>query len=126
MLILVAVQLHFSRRAAAMTIRIRLDTLTISMAAAAFRSTTGEALDGDSASMFRTLLGSNNVKVVFLSTGNANDRGEKVDPWGTPYRINMIHNTNLLIHSAGRNRKFDDGDDFLFDSNKTNFVKQPK
>jgi hypothetical protein len=64
----------------------------------------------------------NNGKNVIVIVGSArknsvNEKGEIVDPWGTPLRI-YFSDTGVLIRSAGPNRRFDDStvidaDDFL-------------
>ena len=45
------------------------------------------------------------------------------DYWGTPYRIEIVVQTNYVIRSAGKNRTFGDKDDITFDSVKHGFVK---
>ncbi|HXT09980.1 MAG TPA: hypothetical protein VN873_00305 [Candidatus Angelobacter sp.] len=63
----------------------------------------------------------NNPKNVIVIVGSrksdVNDKGEFVDPWGTPLRI-YFSDTGVLIRSAGPNRRFDDStvmdaDDFI-------------
>ena len=62
----------------------------------------------------------NNSKNVIVIVGNkirVNDKGEFLDPWGTPLRI-YFSDTGVLIRSAGPNRRFDDStvmdaDDYL-------------
>ena len=64
----------------------------------------------------------NNGKNVIVIVGSArknslNEKGEIVDPWGTPLRI-YFSDTGVLIRSAGPNRRFDDStvidaDDFI-------------
>lgn len=46
-----------------------------------------------------------------------------VDPWGTPYQIDFFQQTNFVIRSAGKNRKFGDTDDIILNSASNNFVK---
>lgn len=60
---------------------------------------------------------SKNVIVIVGKKTNMNDKGEFIDPWGTPLRI-YFSDTGILIRSAGPNRRFDDStvmdaDDFI-------------
>jgi len=52
-----------------------------------------------------------------------NAAGEVLDIWRTPYRIELAGPTNFVIHSAGRNQKFGDADDIVFNSLSNDFVK---
>jgi hypothetical protein len=47
--------------------------------------------------------------------GNVNDVGQLIDAWGTPFRW-IIDGDSWSLHSAGENRKFEDGkgDDIEF------------
>ena len=54
---------------------------------------------------------------------NTNKTGEVVDVWDTPYRIELVGRTNFIINSAGKNRKFGDQDDIVFNSVSNDFVK---
>ena len=54
---------------------------------------------------------------------DTNTSGEVVDIWQTPYQIDLAGRTNFIIRSAGKNRKFDDGDDIVFNSVSNDFVK---
>ena len=95
------------------------------MAAEQFRVVTTKFPDGDNAVIFRTLMGSNLLHLPFLGPGPTNASSEWIDPWGTPYRIELLGQSNSLVHSAGRDRKFGDRDDYVFDGAKRAFVKQP-
>ncbi len=39
-----------------------------------------------------------------------------MDPWKTPYEINLIGQTNYIIRSAGPNHLFGDKDDIISNS----------
>ena len=52
-----------------------------------------------------------------------NASGEMIDIWQTPYRIELVGRTNFVISSAGKNRKFGDKDDIVFNSASNDFVK---
>jgi hypothetical protein len=74
---------------------------------------------GSNAEIGKALAG-NNPKNVIILVGRKtpmNDKGELIDPWGTPLRIYFSDN-GVLIRSAGPNRRFDDssvieGDDYF-------------
>lgn len=64
---------------------------------------------GGNLEVAKALMG-NNPKNVIVIVGNKtdlNEKGEFVDPWGTPLRI-YFSDTGILIRSAGPNRRFDD------------------
>jgi len=74
---------------------------------------------GGNAEVVKALQGGNgkNVIVIVGPKTELNDKGEFVDPWGTPLRIYFSDN-GILIRSAGPNRRFDDStvlnaDDFI-------------
>ena len=74
---------------------------------------------GGNADVAKSLQGANpkNVIVIVGRKNELNDKGEFVDPWGTPLRI-YFSDTGVLIRSAGANRRFDDStvmeaDDFI-------------
>lgn len=64
---------------------------------------------GGNLEVSRALQGHNpkNVIVIVGTHTSINDRGEFLDPWGTPLRIYFTEN-GILIRSAGPNRRFDD------------------
>jgi hypothetical protein len=64
---------------------------------------------GTTAEISKALSGQADEKVVILATksSNKNDKGEIVDPWGTPIQFFFSHNA-VLIRSAGPNRSFED------------------
>jgi hypothetical protein len=74
---------------------------------------------GSNAQVARALQGENTKNVIILvgRKTELNEKGEYVDPWGTPLRI-YFSDTGVLIRSAGPNRRFDDStvmeaDDFI-------------
>lgn len=74
---------------------------------------------GANAEVGKALNGSNakGVTVIVGRKTKVNDKGEFVDPWGTPLRI-YFDDKGVLIRSAGANRRFDDStvidfDDFI-------------
>ena len=64
---------------------------------------------GGNAEVAAALQGRNgkNVIIIVGRKTDLNDKGEFVDPWGTPLRI-YFSDTGVLIRSAGPNRRFDD------------------
>ncbi|HXS68073.1 MAG TPA: hypothetical protein VN761_04470 [Candidatus Polarisedimenticolia bacterium] len=76
---------------------------------------------GGNLEVAKALQGSNSKNVIVIvgsaRKNNVNDKGEFIDPWGTPLRI-YFSDTGVLIRSAGPNRRFDDStvidaDDFI-------------
>jgi hypothetical protein len=76
---------------------------------------------GGNLEVSKALQGSNSKNVIVIvgssRKNNVNDKGEFIDPWGTPLRI-YFSDTGVLIRSAGPNRRFDDStvidaDDFI-------------
>lgn len=74
---------------------------------------------GSNAEVVKALKGHNpkNAIIIVGRKNEMNEKGEFVDPWGTPLRIYFSDN-GVLIRSAGPNRRFDDStvmeaDDFI-------------
>ena len=74
---------------------------------------------GSNAQVAKALQGENNKNVIILvgRKTELNEKGEYVDPWGTPLRL-YFSDADVLIRSAGPNRRFDDStvmeaDDFV-------------
>lgn len=74
---------------------------------------------GSNAEVAKALKGKNSKNVIILvgRKNELNEKGEIVDPWGSPLRIYFSDN-GVLIRSAGPNRRFDDStameaDDFI-------------
>jgi hypothetical protein len=64
---------------------------------------------GSNADVAKSLNGQNAKNVIIL-VGNKtplNEKGEYVDPWGTPLKI-YFSDSGILVRSAGPNRRFDD------------------
>jgi hypothetical protein len=64
---------------------------------------------GSNAQVAKALQGENNKNVIILvgRKTELNEKGEYVDPWGTPLRI-YFSDVGVMIRSAGPNRRFDD------------------
>jgi len=63
---------------------------------------------GDNASVIKVLRGDNPSKKKYLEfyQQERNERGEYLDPWGTPYELRS-NGMRVRVKSAGKNRKFD-------------------
>jgi hypothetical protein len=84
-----------------------------------FKETVGAYPLGSNSDVAKALKGNNSKNVIILvgRKNELNEKGEIVDPWGTPLRIYFSDN-GVLIRSAGPNRRFDDStimeaDDFI-------------
>ena len=64
---------------------------------------------GSNAQVAKALQGENNKNVIILvgRKTELNEKGEYVDPWGSPLRI-YFSDAGVMIRSAGPNRRFDD------------------
>ncbi len=84
-----------------------------------YKEVVGTYPQGNNAQIVKALMGTNPKNVIILvgRKNNLNEKGEFVDPWGTPLRIYFADN-GILVRSAGPNRRFDDStaldcDDFF-------------
>jgi hypothetical protein len=64
---------------------------------------------GSNADVVKALKGANPKSVIILvgRKNELNEKGEYIDPWGTPMRI-YFSDLGVLVRSAGPNRRFDD------------------
>ena len=87
------------------------DMMMLRTALQVYRMEYGAFPSGDTAAVMSALSGKNPKKIIILSLSpkDLNDRGEFIDPWGTPYQITISHEKGLVIRSAGENKQFDDG-----------------
>jgi hypothetical protein len=74
-----------------------------------YKERVGTFPTGGNLEVAKALQGNNskNVIVIVGAKTRVNDKGEFVDPWGTPLKI-YFSDTGILIRSAGPNRRFDD------------------
>lgn len=74
-----------------------------------YREFTGTYPSGNNAGICRALLGQTDKKILILAVrrSDLNDKGEIVDPWGTPLQFYFSHN-EVLIRSAGPNKVWED------------------
>jgi hypothetical protein len=84
-----------------------------------FKEFVGTYPTGNNSQIVKALLGQTEKKVLILAVRRSelNDKGEIVDPWGTPLQFYFSHN-EVLIRSAGPNKAWEDsalpGGDDLF------------
>jgi len=70
------------------------------------------------------LNGKNLRKIQFLIFRRSIEHSnEMTDPWGTPYTISFSSTNSFVISSAGKDKKFGDKDDIVFNSVSNDFVK---
>jgi hypothetical protein len=86
-----------------------------------YKERVGSYPTGGNIEVSKALQGNNSKNVIIIvgsaKKSNVNEKGEIIDPWGTPLRI-YFSDTGVLIRSAGPNRRFDDStvidaDDFI-------------
>ncbi|HVU07020.1 MAG TPA: hypothetical protein VHG89_00590 [Verrucomicrobiae bacterium] len=123
------VNLSSHRKEKAQIIIVRSDETQIIIALKAYSNSYGVLPIGDAESIERILIGENlqgknPQKTAFLNfIWQSEHPNGMIDPWGTPYQIEFLQQTNFVIRSAGRNRKFGDKDDIIFNSISNHFVK---
>ena len=74
-----------------------------------FKEFTGGYPTGNNIQIAKALLGQSDKKVLILAVRRAdiNDKGEILDPWGTPLQFYFSHN-EVMIRSAGPNKAWED------------------
>jgi hypothetical protein len=74
-----------------------------------YKERVGSYPAGSNLDIAKALNGANSRNVIVLmgTKMHLNDKGEFVDPWGTPLRI-YFSDSGVLLRSAGPNRRFDD------------------
>ncbi len=74
-----------------------------------YREFVGTYPTGNNVSIMKALLGQTEKKVLILSVRKSelNDKGEIMDPWGTPLQFYFSHN-EVMIRSAGPNKVWED------------------
>lgn len=74
-----------------------------------YKEYTGGYPVGSNADIAKALKG-RNAKNVFIVVGRkseVNDKGEFLDPWGTPYRF-YFSDSSIVVRCAGPNKRFED------------------
>jgi len=74
-----------------------------------YREFVGSYPTGNNVTIAKALLGRGEKKVLILAVrkSDMNDKGEILDPWGTPLRFYFADN-EVMIHSAGPNKVWED------------------
>jgi hypothetical protein len=74
-----------------------------------YKEFVGTYPSGSNQQIVKSLLGQTDKKVLILAVrrSDLNDKGEIVDPWGTPLQFYFSHN-EVLIRSAGPNKAWED------------------
>src|SRR6185436_12881161 len=74
-----------------------------------YKERMGNYPGGGNLEVSKALSGKNDKSVIVIvgPKTDVNDKGEFIDPWGTPLRIYFSDN-GILIRSAGANKRFDD------------------
>ncbi len=74
-----------------------------------YREFVGSYPTGNNLAIARALLGRTDKKVLILAVrkSDMNDKGEILDPWGTPLRFYFSDN-EVMIRSAGPNKAWED------------------
>lgn len=85
------------------------DCDTLIMGIQQYREFVGTYPTGNNQQIVKALLGQTEKKVLILAVrrSDLNDKGEIVDPWGTPLQFYFSHN-EVLIRSAGPNKVWED------------------
>ena len=102
-----------------------LEMSNLCAAIAQYHAEFGKYPSGTKAEILKCLLGHNSKKLTLFTVNlkAVNSGGEFMDPWETPYEIQIYDQTNCTIRSAGPNHTFGDKDDILYDGLKSDFVK---
>jgi len=74
-----------------------------------YKEFVGTYPEGNNVMISRALLGQTEKKVLILAVrrSDMNDKGEILDPWGTPVQFYFSHN-EVMIRSAGPNKVWED------------------
>jgi hypothetical protein len=105
--------------ATARTQQLNDNVVTLFDALQKYKENVGSYPGGSNAEIGKALKGKNAKNIIILvgRKTEMNEKGEFVDPWGTPLRI-YFSDSGILVRSAGANRRFDDSttmecDDFF-------------
>ena len=103
----------------ARTAKFNEDVENLFIALQKYKEVVGTYPIGGNAEVVKALKGNNprNAIIIVGRKNELNEKGEFIDPWGTPLRI-YFSDSGVLIRSAGANRRFDDStimeaDDFI-------------
>ncbi len=85
------------------------DSETLILGIQQYKEFVGNYPEGNNISIAKALLGQTDKKVLILAVrrSDLNDKGEILDPWGTPVQFYFSHN-EVMIRSAGPNKIWED------------------
>lgn len=86
------------------------DVTRLSIGLSFYKGEYGVYPEGGQATILKILQGDNKRKIVFyeISPKQLNEKGELMDSWGTPYRIEIDQKTyRPHVSSAGKNKVFE-------------------
>ena len=75
----------------------------------------GENPVGTNAEIMKALMGANSHQATLapLDGQQLNEKGELIDPWGTPYFFHQLSGDHMEIHSAGPDKVLGTADDLV-------------
>ena len=90
-------------------VKFNTDCDTLILGIQQYKEFVGTYPTGNNVAITKALLGQTEKKVLILAVrrSDVNDKGEIVDPWGTPLQF-YFSNNEVLIRSAGPNKAFED------------------
>ncbi len=96
-------------RVDAKTAKFNSDSENLILGIQKFREFVGSYPAGNNAAIARALLGRTEKRVLIVAVRQTdlNDKGEILDPWGTPLRFYFSDN-EVMIRSAGPNKVWED------------------
>jgi hypothetical protein len=93
--------------------RTRTDVINLAAAIRQFTTEYGLPPSGSQAEIMNALFGDNARKIMFFETNPKwiSPAGEFLDPWGTPYRIDLSDPVKPKVYSCGKDKHDDGGAD---------------
>ena len=90
-------------------VKFNTDCDTLILGIQQYKEFVGTYPEGNNISIAKALLGQTEKKVLILAVrrSDLNDKGEILDPWGTPLQFYFSHN-EVMIRSAGPNKIWED------------------
>ncbi len=98
-----------ARRVDPKILKFNLDADNLILGLQQYREFVGTYPTGNNVTIAKALLGRSDKKVLILAVrkSDMNDKGEILDPWGTPLRFYFSDN-EVMIRSAGPNKVWED------------------
>lgn len=97
------------RRSDPKILKFNMDADNLILGLQQYREFVGSYPTGNNVTIAKALLGRSEKKVLILAVrkSDMNDKGEILDPWGTPLRFYFSDN-EVMIRSAGPNKVWED------------------